>query len=94
MSCADNWLKQYCNANPSRFMYAFCAMPKYPGYFWLCYQAGQTGPTGAWPVKVVPNAFELEKNAYPDVTSLKNGFKLVFGSKHPGGGGGRPPNRR
>ncbi|KAF2707850.1 transcription elongation factor Spt6 [Pleomassaria siparia CBS 279.74] len=86
----EQWLKTYCEANPSRFMYAFCAMPKYPGYFYLCYRAGYKGTPGAWYVKVIPNAFELEKNAYPDMTALKNGFKLLFGSKN-AVGGGRPP---
>jgi transcription elongation factor SPT6 len=89
----DNWLKQYCEANPKRIMYAFCAMPKHAGYFWLCYKAGKVGPQGAWPLKIIPNAFELEKNLYPDITSLKNGFKLVFETKHPKAGG-RPPMRR
>jgi transcription elongation factor SPT6 len=65
-------------------MYAFCAMPKYPGYFWLCYKAGLYGPSGAWPIKVIPNAFELDKHMYPDILSLKNGFKMVFSAKHPG----------
>ncbi|KAF2274402.1 transcription elongation factor-like protein spt6 [Westerdykella ornata] len=90
---ADNWLNQYCAANPGRFMYAFCAMPKYPGWFWLCYQAGDKGPKGAWPIKIIPNAFELEKNPYPDITSLKNGFKMMFAAKFPAAGG-RPPFRR
>lgn len=87
---ADQWLENYTKANPKRFMYAFCAMPRYPGYFWLCFRAGADSKPGAWPVKVIPNAFELNKHAYPDMTSLKNGFKLLFSSKT-GVGGGRPP---
>ncbi|KAF2792685.1 transcription elongation factor spt6 [Melanomma pulvis-pyrius CBS 109.77] len=87
----EQWLKTYCEANPSRFMYAFCAMPKYPGYFYLCYRAGYKGIPGAWYVKVIPNAFELDKHAYPDMTALKNGFKLLFGSKNAAGGGRPPP---
>ncbi|KAF2260518.1 transcription elongation factor Spt6 [Lojkania enalia] len=78
----ETWLENYCQANPKRFMYAFCANPKYPGYFWLCYRAGLNAKPGAWPVKVIPNAFELDKHAYPDMNSLKNGFKLLFGSKN------------
>jgi transcription elongation factor SPT6 len=73
-------------------MYAFCAMPKYPGYFYLCYRAGYKGTPGAWHVKVIPNAFELEKNVYPDMTALKNGFKLLFSSRNPVGGA-KPPQQ-
>lgn len=84
----DQWLKTYTEANPKRFMYAFCLMPKYPGYFWLCFRAGFTATPGAWPVKVVPNAFELKRHAYPDMKALKNGFKLLAGS----GGAAAAPN--
>jgi transcription elongation factor SPT6 len=38
------------------------------------------GPKGAWPLKVVPNAFELQKNIYPDMVALKNGFKMLMGA--------------
>ncbi|KAF2475420.1 transcription elongation factor Spt6 [Lindgomyces ingoldianus] len=89
----EQWLKTYTEANPKRFMYAFCVMPKYPGYFWLCYRAGFAAKPGAWPVKVIPNAFELQGHQYPDMTALKNGFKLLFGSKNPMGAA-RPPARR
>lgn len=30
----------------------------------------------AWPVKIVPNAFELLKSPYPDMRALTNGFKM------------------
>ncbi|ORY11700.1 SH2 domain-domain-containing protein [Clohesyomyces aquaticus] len=89
----EQWLKTYCEANPKRFMYAFCSMPRYPGYFWLCYRAGYDAKPGAWPVKVIPNAFELQGHQYPDMTALKNGFKLLFGSKNPMGAQ-RPVPRR
>jgi transcription elongation factor SPT6 len=56
-------------------MYAFCINPKHPGYFYLCYKNGQMGPLRNLPVKVIPNAFELNKAVYPDMRSLKNGFK-------------------
>ena len=68
----------YTEANPKRSVYAFCINPKYPGYFFLCFKAGQHAPLGNWSVKVVPNAFELQKNAYPDMRALCNGFKLLF----------------
>lgn len=74
----DQWLTTYAEANPKRSMYAFCINPKYPGYFYLCFKAGLHAHLGAWHVKVLPNAFELQKNQYPDMTSLKNGFKRLF----------------
>ena len=70
-------------------MYAFCAIPKRPGYFWLCFQAGKDGARGEWPVKVIPNAFEMQKSVYPDMISLKNGFKMLFQTKM----SQRPPNQ-
>ncbi|XP_014562115.1 hypothetical protein COCVIDRAFT_85053 [Bipolaris victoriae FI3] len=73
----EKWLENYCEANPSRSMYAFCSMPKYPGHFWICFQMSAKGPKGAWGIKVVPNAFELQKHVYPDMVALKNGFKML-----------------
>jgi transcription elongation factor SPT6 len=77
LTSPEQWLTTYTTANPKRSMYAFCINPKYPGYFYLCFKAGGTAPLGNWPVKVVPNAFELRNNPYPDMRSLKNGFKLL-----------------
>ncbi|KAF2133834.1 transcription elongation factor Spt6 [Dothidotthia symphoricarpi CBS 119687] len=77
----DLWLETYCKANPSRSMYAFCSMPKHPGHFWICFQMGDNAPKGAWGIKVVPNAFELQKNLYPNMMALKNGFKMLIGAK-------------
>ncbi|KAL1650834.1 Transcription elongation factor spt6 [Diplodia intermedia] len=74
----EQWLTTYTEANPRRSMYAFCINPKFPGYFHLCFKAGQQAPLASWPVKVIPNAFELQKNHYPDMRALKNGFKLLF----------------
>lgn len=67
----------YTEANPKRSMYAFCINPKFPGYFYLCFKAGLEGQLSNWPVKVIPNAFELQRNHYPDMRALKNGFKLL-----------------
>jgi len=58
-------------------MYAFCINSKYPGYFDLCSKAGLDGPLVVWPVKIIPNAYQLQKNAYPDMKALKNGFKTL-----------------
>ncbi|KAF1965153.1 transcription elongation factor spt6 [Bimuria novae-zelandiae CBS 107.79] len=90
----DQWLATYVQANPTRSMYAFCSIPKHPGYFWLCFQAGLNGKKGEWPVKVIPNAFEMQKNVYPDMVALKNGFKMLFQSRSKMTGpppGQRPP---
>ncbi|RDI81086.1 Pentafunctional AROM polypeptide [Venturia inaequalis] len=83
----EQWLTTYTEANPKRSMYAFCINPKYPGYFFICFKAGQNAPLSAWPVKVVPDAFEMRKLQYPDMKTLKNGFKLLFQSMSNGGGG-------
>ncbi|SLM33592.1 transcription elongation factor spt6 [Lasallia pustulata] len=74
----ERWLTTYTEANPKRSVYNFCVNPKYPGYFYLCFKAGQHAQVQNWAVKVVPNAFELQKNMYPDMRALCNGFKLLF----------------
>lgn len=84
----EQWLTTYTEANPKRSMYAFCINPKYPGYFFLCFKAGLDAPLSSWPVRVIPNAFELQKNAYPDMRALKNGFKVLI-SRKMGVNGGR-----
>ncbi|KAF1917757.1 SH2 domain-containing protein [Ampelomyces quisqualis] len=73
----EQWLENYCTANPHRSMYAFCSMPKYPGHFWLCFQLGYEKPKGAWPFKISPGKFEMRGHAYGDMVSLKNGFKML-----------------
>jgi len=77
----ERWLTTYTEANPKRSVYAFCIDPKHPGYFYLCFKAGQNARLNSWPVKVIPNAFELMKNPYPDMRALCNGFKLRFASE-------------
>lgn len=72
----EKWLTTYTEANPKRSVYAFCLDPRHPGYFFLCFKAGQAARVNAWPVRIVPNAFELMKNPYPDMKALCNGFKL------------------
>lgn len=80
----ERWLTTYTEANPKRSVYAFCLNPKFPGYFYLCFKAGQHAQLSTWHVKVVPNAFELRNNAYPDMRALCNGFKLLFSNMHNG----------
>lgn len=71
----DDWLTTYTEANPKRAIYAFCINPKKPGCFHMCFKSGQQGPLNDVQVRVIPNAFELNKSVYPDMRSLKNGFK-------------------
>ncbi|CAL5866581.1 uncharacterized protein PFLUO_LOCUS790 [Penicillium psychrofluorescens] len=74
----DQWLETYTRANPRRSAYSFCINPKYPGYFYLCFKAGEHSRLQNWPVKVIPQGYELQKNPYPDMQALCNGFKLMF----------------
>ncbi|CAI6342465.1 unnamed protein product [Periconia digitata] len=90
----EQWLQNYCQANPARHMYAFCSIPKYPGHFWLCFQAGDKMKPGGWPVKVIPNAFQMHNNVYPDMSSLKNGFKLMYKAKQQSAAAARNPMPR
>ena len=64
------------DANPNRSTYAFCIDAKHPGCFWLCFKASKTSKVNAWPVKVIPHAFQMLKSEYPDMRALCNGFKL------------------
>lgn len=77
----ERWLTTYTEANPKRSVYAFCIDPKHPGYFYLCFKAGQNAKVNSWTVRVIPNAFELMKSPYPDMRALCNGFKLRHASE-------------
>ncbi|KAL3455322.1 SH2 domain-containing protein [Aspergillus heterothallicus] len=72
------WLNTYTKANPRRSAYAFCIDPKHAGYFFLCFKAGEHAQVHSWPVKVIPQGYELQRNPYPDMRALCNGFKLLF----------------
>jgi len=72
----EKWLTTYTEANPKRSVYAFGLDPRHPGYFFLAFKAGFNAQVSSWPVRVVPNAFELLKSPYPDMKALCNGFKL------------------
>ena len=80
----ERWLTTYTEANPKRSVYNFCIDPKHAGYFFLCFKAGQHAQVQHWSVKVVPQAFELQKNMYPDMRALCNGFKLIFANMQSG----------
>ncbi|KAF8420790.1 SH2 domain-containing protein [Tirmania nivea] len=68
----EKWLTSYSQANPKRSSYRFCFDPKHPGYFDLVFKAGLNAKIQCWKVKVVPNAFQLRDNDYPDMTALCN----------------------
>ncbi|ORY86367.1 SH2 domain-domain-containing protein [Protomyces lactucae-debilis] len=74
----EQYLTKYSEANPRRSCYAYCFNHQHPGYFDLCFKANPKAQIGSWPVKVVPNAFMMRDNVYADMTSLCNGFKLLF----------------
>ena len=74
----EEWLTAYMEANPRRSMYAFVLNQQYPGYFYICFKPTPKSPHNSWPIKVVPNAFEMQHNPYPDMRSLKNGFKTMY----------------
>jgi transcription elongation factor SPT6 len=80
----ERWLTTYTEANPKRSVYVFCINPKYPGYFYLCFKAGQHAKLMNWPVKVIPNGFELHRTPYPSMLDLCNGFKLLFANMQAG----------
>ncbi|KAH8592692.1 SH2 domain-containing protein [Bisporella sp. PMI_857] len=77
----ENWLSTYTEANPRRSVYAFCLDTKHPGYFHLCFKAGQLSNVNSWPVRIIPGAYEMMKSPYPDMTALCNGFKLRHASE-------------
>ncbi|KAK7206919.1 transcription elongation factor spt6 [Myxozyma melibiosi] len=74
----EAWLTTYTQANTRRSNYAFCLDRKHPGYFELCFKAGQNSKVVTWPVKVIPNGFQLKKAVYPSVQELCNGFKMMY----------------
>ena len=74
----EQWLTAYMEANPKRSKYAFCINSQYPGYFNLCFKQTPNSKVISWPVKVIPGAFELQKNPYPDMRALTNGFKTLI----------------
>merc|ERR1711881_6922 len=77
----EQWLEAYVEANPRRSMYAFCINREYPGYFNLCFKPAPNVAVQTWPVKVIPGGFEMRKNSYPDMQSLKNGFKMLVATR-------------
>ena len=56
----------------------FCLNREKPGFFHLCFKAGQKARLADWPVRIIPKGFELNSQPYPSVRDLCNGFKLMF----------------
>lgn len=59
----------------------------------MCFKAGQNATLQSWNVKVIPQGFELQRNPYPDMRALCNGFKLLFTNMQVGRVGQGLPRR-
>ena len=82
---SDEWLTTYTAANPKRSMYMFCLNRERPGFFHLCFKAGQKARLTDWPVRVIPRGFELNGQPYGQVKDLCNGFKVMFSNAQSAG---------
>lgn len=72
----DIYLKNYVAANPSKSMYGFTLDRKRPGHFKLCFLANSKSVVTSWPVKVVPEAYELFDAKAVGVNELCDAFKV------------------
>ncbi|KAI0134100.1 transcription elongation factor [Xylariales sp. AK1849] len=81
LSDIERWLTSYTDANPKAAVYTFCIDSKHPGYFILAFKTNKQSKIFKWPVKILPNAYEMLKNPYPDMRALTNGFKLRYQSE-------------
>ncbi|KAI0171215.1 SH2 domain-containing protein [Pestalotiopsis sp. NC0098] len=81
LSEIEKWLTAYTDANPKAAVYTLCIDPKHPGYFFLAFKTNKQSKIFWWPVKILPNAYEMLKNQYPDMRALTNGFKLRIQSE-------------
>ena len=66
-------------------MYMFCLNRERPGFFHLCFKAGQKARLTDWPVRVIPRGFELNGQPYGQVKDLCNGFKVMFSNAQSAG---------
>ncbi|KAH6655646.1 transcription elongation factor spt-6 [Truncatella angustata] len=89
MSEIEKWLTAYTDANPKAAVYTFCIDTKHPGFFWLTFKTNKQSKIFKWSVKVLPNAYEMLGNQYPDMRALTNGFKLRYQSELNKSGAGR-----
>jgi hypothetical protein len=44
-------------------------LDEHPGYFYLCFKAGEHARLQNWPVKVIPQGYELQKSTDDDHSS-------------------------
>ncbi|PWN28109.1 hypothetical protein BDZ90DRAFT_274452 [Jaminaea rosea] len=88
----DQYLTNWCLANPTRSTYAFGLDPRHPGCFKLGFKANRDAPIQYWPVKVLPGRFKLHQAEHlPDVASLANAFKTQYTAMAAGARGGATP---
>ncbi|GMG56044.1 unnamed protein product [Ambrosiozyma monospora] len=79
MNDTKDWLVRYSKANKNRSTYCFCYNHRAPGYFCLVFKLGdKTDKTYVWNIKVLPTGYQLNKNTYPDMVHLCNGFKKLL----------------
>ncbi|KAI1850599.1 hypothetical protein JX265_004309 [Neoarthrinium moseri] len=77
----EKWLTAYTDANPKAAVYTICIDSKHPGYFTLAFKTNKQSQIFKWPIKIMPNAYEMLKSPYPDMRALTNGFKLRYQSE-------------
>ncbi|KAK9417978.1 putative Transcription elongation factor Spt6 [Seiridium unicorne] len=81
LSEIEKWLTAYTDANPKAAVYTLCIDPKHPGFFYLAFKTNKQSRIFWWTIKILPNAYEMLKNQYPDMRALTNGFKLRYQSE-------------
>lgn len=88
----EQFLTNWCLANPTRSTYAFGIDSKHPGCFKLGFKANREAAIQYWPVKVLPGRFKLHQAEHlPDVASLSNAFKTQYTAMAAGARGGATP---
>lgn len=78
LTSTDEWLTTYTNANTKRAMYMFCFNRERPGYFHLCFKAGQGAKLIDWQVKVIPYAAPSKSIDQLVLTTInRQGYELM-----------------
>lgn len=91
----EQFLTNWCLANPTRSTYAFGIDQAHPGCFKLGFKANRDAPIQYWPVKVLPGRFKLHQAEHlPDVASLSNAFKTQYTAMASARGGAPPGGQR
>ncbi|CAO1630576.1 unnamed protein product [Parajaminaea phylloscopi] len=88
----EQFLTNWCLANPTRSTYAFGIDQAHPGCFKLGFKASRDAPIQYWPVKVLPGRYKLHQAEHlPDVASLSNAFKTQYTAMAASARGGATP---